>query len=195
MRFISRATVLATRPNWRSRDNLLRFGVFLAVLGIIGAAFLLNKKLSLDELAYGGLGLTVLLASGGLVLPIPSLAAACAAGASLNPFYVGLVAGSAGTLGELTGYFLGYSGRGVLDRSRLYRRMEGWMRSRGWLLLFLVSLIPNPIFDLVGIAAGALRYPLLRFMAVVWVGKLLKFLIFAYSCAYSVDWLTDLFGV
>ena len=195
MRFISRATVLATRPNWRSRDNLLRFGVFLAVLGIIGAAFLLNEKLSLDELAYGGLGLTVLLASGGLVLPIPSLAAACAAGASLNPLYVGLVAGSAGTLGELTGYFLGYSGRGVLDRSRLYRRLEGWMRRRGWLLLFLVSLIPNPIFDVVGIAAGALRYPLWRFMAVVWVGKLSKFLIFAYSCAYSIDWLTDLFGV
>ena len=195
MRFISRATVLATRPNWRSRDNLLRFGVFLAVLGIIGAAFLLNEKLSLDELAYGGLGLTVLLASGGLVLPIPSLAAACAAGASFNPLYVGLVAGSAGTLGELTGYFLGYSGRGVLDRSRLYRRLEGWMRRRGWLLLFLVSLIPNPIFDVVGIAAGALRYPLWRFMAVVWVGKLSKFLIFAYSCAYSIDWLTDLFGV
>lgn len=194
MRFISRTTILATRPNWRSHNNLLRFGAFLAVLGIIGAAFLLNEKLSLDELAYGGLGLTVLLASGGLVLPIPSLAASCAAGASLNPFYVGLVAGSAGTIGELTGYFLGYSGRGVLDRSRLYRRMEGWMR-RGWLLLFLVSLIPNPIFDVVGIAAGALRYPVWRFLAVVWLGKLSKFLIFAYSCAYSVDWLTDVFWV
>ena len=195
MRFISRATVLATRPNWRNRENLLRFSVFLAVLGMIGAAFLLREKLDLDQLAYGGLGLTVLLASGGLVLPIPSLAAACAAGASLNPLYVGLVAGSAGTLGELTGYYLGYSGRGVLDRSRLYHRMEGWMRRRGWLLLFLVSLIPNPIFDVVGIAAGALRYPVWRFLAVVWVGKLLKFLVFAYSCAHSVDWLTDLFGV
>ena len=195
MRFISRVAVLATRPNWRSRKNLLRLGAFLAVLVIMGAAFLLHEKLNLDQLAYGGLGLTVLLASGGLVLPIPSLAAACAAGASLNPLYVGLVAGSAGTLGELTGYFLGYSGRGVLDRSRLYHRMEGWMRRRGWLLLFLVSLIPNPIFDLVGIAAGALRYPLWRFLAVVWVGKLAKFLILAYSCAYGIDWLTDLFGV
>ena len=195
MRFVSRATVLATRPNWRDRQNLLRLSAFLAVLAIMGAAFLLHEKLDLDKLAYGGLGLTVLLASGGLVLPIPSLAAACAAGASLNPFYVALVAGSAGTLGELTGYFLGYSGRGVLDRSRLYQRMEGWMRRRGWLLLFLVALIPNPIFDLVGIAAGALRYPVWRFLAVVWVGKLLKFLAFAYTCAYSIEWLTDFFGV
>ena len=195
MRFISRATALSTRPNWGSRQNLLRLAAFLAVLAIMGAAFLLHEKLSLDELAYGGLGLTVLLASGGLVLPIPSLAAACAAGASLNPFYVGLVAGSAGTLGELSSYFLGYSGRGVLDRSRLYHRMEGWMRRRGWLLLFLVSLIPNPIFDLVGIAAGALRYSIWRFLSVVWVGKLSKFLIFAYACDYGIDWLTEIFGV
>ena len=72
MRFISRVAVLATRPNWRSRENLLRLGAFLAVLVIMGAAFLLHEKLNLDQLAYGGLGLTVLLASGGLVLPIPS---------------------------------------------------------------------------------------------------------------------------
>ncbi len=195
MRFISRATALATRHRRRTSQNLLRLCIFLAVLGVMGTAFLLHEKLSLDQAGYGGLGLTVLLASGGLVLPIPSLATACAAGALLNPFYVGLVAGSAGTLGELTGYSLGYSGRGVLDRSRFYQRMEGWMRRRGWLLLFLVALIPNPIFDVVGIAAGALRYPLWRFLTVVWVGKLLKFLAFAYSCAYGIEWLTDLFGV
>ena len=195
MRLISRATVLASRPRWRSSKNLLRLSIFLAVLGIMGTAFLLHEKLSLDQAGYAGLGLTVLLASGGLVLPIPSLATACAAGALLNPFYVGLVAGSAGTLGELTGYSLGYSGRGVLDRSRFYQRMEGWMRRRGWLLLFLVALIPNPIFDVVGIAAGALRYPLWRFLLVVWVGKLLKFVAIAYSCAYGIDWMTDLFGV
>ncbi len=195
MRFISRAAVLATRPQWRSGENLLHLGVFLAVLGVVVATILLHEKLTLDQVGYAGLGLTVVLASGGLVLPIPSLATACAAGAFLNPFYVGLVAGSAGTLGELTGYFLGYSGRGVFDRSRLYHRMEEWMRRRGWLVLFLVALVPNPIFDLVGIAAGALRYPLWRFLGIVWAGKLLKFLLLAYACAYGGEWLTDLFGV
>ncbi len=109
--------------------------------------------------------------------------------------YVALIAGSAGALDEMTGYFLGYSGRGIVNDSRLYRRMEGWMRRRGWVVLFLIALIPNPLFDLVGIAAGALRYPVWRFLIVVWVGKLLKFLTFAYACAYSVEWLTGLFGV
>ena len=195
MRFISRASVLATSPTWRSSQTFLRLGVLVAVAGLVAAALLLHERLDLEKVGYAGLGLTVLLASGGLVVPIPSLATACAAGAFLNPVYVALVAGTAGTLGELTGYFLGYTGRGILDRSRLYQRLEGWTRRRGWLVLFVVALIPNPIFDLVGIAAGALRYPLWRFLGVVWMGKFCKFLILSYACAYSVDWLTDLFGV
>ena len=195
MRLISRVSLLGALPRWRGRQYVLRLGLFLAVAAAVALAVLLHEKLDLERVGYAALGLTVLVASGGLVLPIPSLATACAAGAVLNPFYVALVAGSAGTLGELTGYYLGYSGRGVLDRSRLYKRMEGWTRRHGWLVLFLVALIPNPIFDLVGIAAGALRYPLWRFLAVVWVGKLSKFLILAYACAYSVDWLTGVFEV
>ena len=195
MKLITGATIWVTGTRWRSSQNLLRLGIFLTVLALVGAAVLLHKRLDLEQVGYAGLGLTVLLASGGLVLPIPSLATACGAGVLLNPLYVALVAGSAGTLGELTGYYLGYSGRGVVDRTRIYQKMEGWMRRGGWLVLFLLALIPNPIFDLGGIAAGALRYPLWRFLAVVWVGKLLKFLIIAYACAHSVDWLTDLFGV
>lgn len=193
--FLNLGPVVKAVARWLSSRKHLRLGVFLAVLAIVGTVFLVHERLDLEDVGYAGLGLTVLLASGGLVLPIPSLATACAAGAVLNPVYVALVAGSAGTLGELTGYFLGYSGRGVLDRSHFYQRMERWMRRRGWLVLFLVALIPNPIFDVVGIAAGALRYPLWRFLAVVWVGKLSKFLIFAYSCDKSIEWLTDLFGV
>ena len=195
MRHISRAAFLASHPRQLTTENLLRLGAFLAVVAVVALAVAFRDKVDLDDIGYVGLGLTVLIASGGLVLPVPSLATACAAGIFLEPPYVALVAGSAGAVGELTGYFLGYSGRGVLDQSRLYQRMERWMRRRGWLVLFLVALIPNPIFDFVGIAAGALRYPIWRFLLIVWVGKFLKFLTVAYACANSVDWLTGLFGI
>ena len=195
MRRINRAAFLITHPRALTAENLLRLGIFLAVVVAVALALTFRDRVPLDQVGYLGLGLTVLIASGGLVLPVPSLATACAAGILLEPPYVALVAGSAGAAGELTGYFLGYSGRGVLDRSRLYQRMEGWMRRRGWLVLFLMSLIPNPIFDFVGIAAGALRYPLWRFLAVVWTGKFLKFLALSYACLHSVGWVTDLFGI
>ena len=195
MRFFNRASTLARQPNWRDPQTCLRFGVFLAVVGAALMAFFLREQLTFGQVGYAGLALTVIVASGGLVLPVPALATACTLGVLLNPAYVGLIAGAAGTLGELTGYYLGYTGRGILEGNRLYLKMEVWIRRRGLLLLFLASLIPNPFFDVAGIAAGALRYPLWRFLGVVWVGKSIKFLIFAYACAYSVEWLTDLFRV
>ena len=193
MRSVTRAVVIARRVRWSSRENLLRLGVFLAVAGAVGAAFLLQDRLTLSQVGYAGIGLAALIASAGLILPVPALAAVCAAGAFLDPLLIGLVAGVAETVGELTGYFLGYSGRGVVSRGRLYRRLEGWMRQRGWLLLFAVSLVPNPVFDLVGVTAGALRYPLGSFLAVVLVGKLIKFVAFAYACSLSISWLTRVF--
>lgn len=195
MNLLSRSAGATLRHRWRNPENLLRLGVFLAALALAGAAFLLYRRLDLTQIGYGAVGITALVASGGLIIPVPALATSCTASAFLNPAFIGLIAGTGETLGELTGYFLGYSGRGVIQKSRLYQRLEGWMRHRGWLVLFLLSLIPNPIFDVVGIAAGALRYSLWKFLGVVWVGKLMKFLIIAYACSYSIEWLTSLFGL
>ena len=154
---------------------------------------MLRAQLTLDRVGYGGVALSALVASGGIIVPVPALATVCTASAFLNPLLIGLIAGFAETLGETTGYFLGYSGRAVITKTRIYQRMEGWMRRRGWMLLFLISVIPNPIFDIIGVAAGALRYPLWRFLAVVLVGKLIKFITFAYACFYGIEWLTGLF--
>ena len=193
MRVFSSPALISASINLRRKRNLVRLAVFLAVLAIAGAAFLLRNGFSLSQVGYAGVAITALVASGGLVVPVPALATACTVGALLNPWVVALVAGAAEGLGELTGYFLGYSGQGVVSQGRIYLRLEAWMRRRGWLVLFLVSLVPNPIFDLVGIAAGALRYPLWQFLGVVWTGKIIKFAGIAYGCTYGLGWLGGFF--
>ena len=181
--------------DWRKSEPLVRLGILIVVISAIVAALLLRNNFGASEVGYGAVALSALVASAGLVIPVPALATACATAIFLDPFWVGIIAGTAESAGELSGYYLGYTGRDVLARNRVYQRLEHWMRRRGWLLLFLVSLVPNPIFDVVGIAAGALRYPVWGFLAVVWVGKLLKFLVFAYACQAGTDWLTGIFGV
>ncbi len=195
MRNVIRAAGFPARVDWRKPENLVRLGILAAVIAAIVAALLLRGNFGATQVGYGAVALSALVASAGMVIPVPALATACATAIFLSPFLVGVIAGTAETAGELSGYYLGYTGRDVLGRSRIYQRLENWMRRRGWLLLFLVSLVPNPIFDIVGIAAGALRYPVWGFLAVVWVGKVLKFLIFAYACAAGSDWLTGLFGL
>lgn len=192
MRLLHRA-VAVPRRDWRSRENLLRLGAFLAAAAIVTAAALAHSYLSFSHLGYTGIAVSALLASGGLVIPVPALAAACAASVFLVPLLVATIAGTAETVGELSGYFLGYSGRGLLTQRGLYRRLEGWMRRRGWLVLFLLSVVPNPVFDAAGVAAGVLRYPLWGFLGVVLAGKLIKFTAIVYACAYGIRWVTRIF--
>ncbi len=175
---------------WRGRL------IIVAIVAVISvAAFFMQDRISVDRWGYGAVAGAVLLASGGLVVPVPALAITCTTATFLNPAAVAIIAGLAGTLGELTGYFLGYSGSGVLERRRFYHRVEGWMRRRGWLLLFVISAVPNPLFDVAGIAAGALRYPLWRYLVAVGLGKQVKFFMIAYGCHYSVQGLKGVFGV
>ncbi len=202
MRYVSRAAGVPARlarlpagVDWRKPENLVRLAILTVVIAAIVAALLLRDNFGATQVGYGAVALSALVASAGLLIPVPALATACATAIFLSPFLVGIIAGTAEAAGELSGYYLGYTGRDILGRSRVYQRLEQWMRRRGWLLLFLVSLVPNPIFDIVGIAAGALRYPIWGFLAVVWTGKVLKFLIFAYACNAGADWLTGLFGL
>jgi membrane protein YqaA with SNARE-associated domain len=128
---------------------------------------------------YPGVFLISLLGNATIILPAPSLAVVSMTGAFLNPFLVGLVAGFGESLGELTGYLAGYSGQAVIENREKYDRIVTWTQSYGLWVIFILSVIPNPLFDLAGIAAGALRVPLYKFLIVCWVGKTIKTTLFA----------------
>lgn len=134
---------------------------------------------ALGAYGYPAVFLASLLSSATLLLPAPGLALVAAAGVSLDPLIVGLVAGSGAALGEMTAYLAGHSGRAVIQDRPLYRRIEGWMRRSGSLVLFTMAAIPNPIFDLGGLVAGALNMPAWRFLAATWLGKSLRFWLLA----------------
>ena len=180
---------------WPSLEATVRILVLIAVIAVVASVYLLRDHIDFGDVGYPLIAGLSFLGSAGLVVPVPGMASVCTGGVLLNPILVGLVAGSAGTVGELTGYALGYSGRGVLNKGRLYTRMEGWMRRRGWLVLVVLSVVPNPVFDLAGIAAGTLRYPLPRFLGIIWPGKLIKFLAISYACAYGAEGVLGWFGI
>ena len=122
-------------------------------------------------------------------LPVSSLAAVCvAATVDLNPFLIAVVAASAEAVGELTGYLAGMGGKAVFERNRFYLRFKNLFLKYAALTLFFGSIIPNPLFDIMGVAAGSILYPVRRFLLLVFIGKTIKFTWVALGCYYGVTW-------
>ena len=169
-----------------------RVVALLFALAISVLIFLYRDRVA--ELAsYGYLGLFVVSVVGNatVLLPMPSLVATFITGGVLNPWLVGIVSGAGMAVGELSGYLAGYGGGAIIeaeDRGR-YQRLESWMRRYGALTIFVLSVIPNPLFDLAGIAAGALHYPVWRFLLFCFLGKTVKGLVLAFAGAQSVEWI------
>lgn len=171
--------------------HLLPLG--LALMVVLAVALVRGSLLGLEVVSYLTIFVLSLAGSGGMILPVPSLAAVCTGPSlfGLSPILVALVATTAESLGEFVGYGAGYSGGLFFQRRRIFQVICDWMQRRGGLALFLFAVIPNPFFDVVGVAAGGLRYPIHRFFAVIWVAKLVKTLIVAYACGYGLEAVVD----
>ena len=170
--------------------------VGLVVLFILTVFLLRNHLPDIRTVGYVGVLVLSFVGSASILVPVPGIAAVCAGPSivGLSPVIVAIMASVGEAVGELSGYLIGFSGRGFADKSRFYPRIERWMERRGALVLFLASSFPNPFFDFVGIAGGTLRYPIWRFLIAVWAGKLVKSLLIAYTCFFGFEWATNFFG-
>jgi len=174
-------TSQASRFAW-PRKHYVSLSIILAIVVFSVAIYFSGALLSEAE-AYGYLGVFLIcaIASAVLIVPVPAIAVVFGMGAILNPWLVGLMVGLAEPIGELTAYMAGYSGRVGMENRKSYARLMDWMRRRGSVVLFFFAAIPNPFFDLAGAAAGVLRYPLWKYLMVLFLGKTAKGLMVAFA--------------
>lgn len=145
----------------------------------------------LESYGYVGIFLISILANATVLIPAPGLVIVFTMGAKFSPLLVGLAAGAGATIGELSGYLAGFSGQAVIEDQKRYDQMVRWMEKNGPLTISVLAFIPNPLFDLAGMVAGALRMPIARFLFFALIGKTLKMLLFAYMGAgiLNAPWL------
>lgn len=164
----------------KTRAVLARLLALAFVIAISVTIFLYRDQAEqLARYGYPGIFLFSLLAYATVLLPAPGIAVVFSMGGVINPFGVALAAGAGAALGELSGYLIGYSSQIVAEKSELYQRLVGWMRSNGALAVFVISAIPNPLFDVAGAAAGSLKMPYPKFLFWCWLGQTLKMLVIA----------------
>lgn len=189
-KIISRDEQAGVKEESQLRKKLLPLLTLLIVIAITVGIFYFYQHYTVrvDELkAYGYLGvfLISLTFNATVILPAGSILVVSALGALLPlPIVVGLAGGTGAAIGEITGYLAGYSGRGIAEKSKVYTRVEGWVRRWGAITIFTLSLVPF-IFDLAGIAAGVLRFPLWKFLLACWLGRSLLYIAVALAGAWG----------
>jgi uncharacterized membrane protein YdjX (TVP38/TMEM64 family) len=175
------------------RFGLQHAAALLAAIAIPVLIYIFRDQVQeLKHLGYLGAFLTMLIGNATVVLPVPGLIMVFALGHSLNPLLVGLVAGPGAALGELVGYFAGFSGSGVIKNTEVYRRVKYWVRRYGPVVIAVLAAIPNPAFDIAGLVSGALGIRWWRFLLAVWIGKTIQAIVIAYAGSLSIGWVEQL---
>jgi membrane protein DedA with SNARE-associated domain len=168
--------------------------VIAVVVALCAAIYFRDRLQELKQYGYAAVFLVGLVSNATLILPVPGLAVSSVMGGVFNPWLVGLVGGVGQALGELTGYMAGYSGQTLVDENPIYDRLTRWMQRYGVVTIFVLALIPNPVFDLGGMAAGTLRLPLWKFLASSIAGKVIKNIGFALAGYYGIEAVFELLG-
>lgn len=161
---------------------IIAFALLLPV--IIIANYDAVKAYDWSSLGYVGIFIVMFLTSATVILPLPGLAVATVAGAVANPILIGISGGIGSALGEIIGYLTGYGGSQIINGNNVkeYEKIRKMLteKDRTFIMLFLFSLIPNPLFDVAGIIAGSIKYPAWKFFLACALGKIIKITIFAY---------------
>ena len=177
------STVMKVRrwTGWRLEYGLLIFVVALMTVFAFAFFYFQVEVSRLKDYGYVGVFIVSFIGAASMILPTPALASVVGGGAILNSYlgipafvYVGVVAGLGEALGEFTGYAAGYGSRIVIQERPEYKRVQGWMERHGMLIMFVMSVLPNPLFDVAGAMAGVVRMPLGRFFLAVLAGKIIK---------------------
>ena len=180
---------LVTPAPQRTWTSILGLVLGIAALGGLSAAFLLYPIdwQIVGRWGYLGISAVVFVATASVALPIPYLLIVARAGTFLDPVMIGIVAGVAGMLGEMTGYLIGISGSKIIPHGKWYDRARGWICNYGFWCIAFFACIPNPFFDAIGFAAGTLRYSWWRFALSCLLGKAVKFFIAAWIGAEAIQ--------
>ena len=182
----------------KRRKTILRIALVVFFVGFTTYIALNREQITferLSSLGYLGAFLMAWIGSTTVLLPIPHLAFTFTMGSVLVPWWIGLCAGFGDSLGELWGYIAGYAVEDLVDRWKVYPKIEGWVRKNGMLTVFLMGVVPMPLFDMAGMAAGATGMPVWRFYFATWSGKTIKAIVFAWAGRYGIAWLGEILGL
>lgn len=177
-------------------------GIVLTILMAVAVIYYGGELRALRHYGYLGAFIISILGGATIVIPVPMLAVVFALGGVMEyTWLVGISAALGELIGALTIYMTGHgAGRVLVDSKHgkiqsAYERMLGLMEKRGHLVLFIVASVVNPFFYPAALAAGALRFGLRKYIAIVLAGKLIKCMTVVYAGYWGIKGIFRAIGI
>ncbi len=156
----------------------------LAVAGIV-ALVLVNVVVYLLPLDYGALGalaypgvfLITFIANATTFIPVPYIPVVAHVARTADLVWLVVLLGALGSvLGESVAFAVGRAEERALEDHRWYRRLHSLLARpvRAGLFLFFFAVPLNPLFDVSGLAAGALGVPYRVFFLSVFLARVVR---------------------
>ncbi len=172
----------------RLRNRIIPLLALLLVIAIMVGIYYFyrnypDRVAQLKDYGYLGAFLISLILNATVILPAGNILVLAVLGATLpSATLVGLAGSTGAAIGELTGYMVGYSGQAIVQRREAYARVERWVKKWGVMTIFFLSVVPF-FFDLAGIAAGIVRFPVWKFLIACWLGRTILYIVVALAGA------------
>lgn len=164
------------KEKWR---KILEVFLVVLIIGLSIAIFLFRDQLqNISDVSYFGLFLLCFLANATVLLPAPSLMIAASCALIMNPWLVALCAALGSTLGEFVGYAFGTVTKDLSPRfQKILDKITGKIHNQT-LIIFILAVLPLPLFDVAGIYSGGTKMNLIKFFLACFVGKFIKMLVY-----------------
>jgi len=162
------------------KNKVYAISIFLLSI-ILSIAFYVLKDYFKEASSLGLLGIFIVnfVSSATFFVSAPAFLTIITGGNLYSPVLVAVVASVGACLGDMLGFAFGHSGRKLtkkkLDKHKTVRFLEKHFHRHGALIIFLLAIIPNPFFDAIGILAGVVNYPPIRFFIIMLVGRFLRY--------------------
>ena len=158
----------------------------------------------LDALAgwtYPGVFVLALVANAGIMVGLPYNAIVLQVAATADlPLLVAVAAAAGSAIGESTAWVIGRQGGKTLPEGgrtgRVVRRLRTSIRTpgRAFAAIAAFAAVPNYVFDVAGLAAGALGIGYRMFLAATFAGRLVRFTVFALAGPSLLSFWTSLWS-
>lgn len=169
--------------------RVLSVGIGILFAVAVSAPYILFREQIRQFAAAGyiGVALACAISNISILLPSSSTLIVVAAASALNPFLC-VAAGGLGTaLGEQSSYICGrLGGKGFDDTGENEKKIIRYLEKHAFLTVFVFAFLPLPVFDIVGIAAGAMKIKWTKYAVAAVLGKVAKFSLAVVAVYYLI---------